>query len=442
MSQIATIDLGALEREPAIRGSVQSLYRLSIGERPYFISETSDAGSVFDVGTFFSIPGSGGARTALRHVVYTSLSSPEFWSTIDRDAVGDCFADEELVERYASSELLASLRQQGARTHHVGLVDPNSGSVHPEAVEELRSVLTLVEEYPVIRPHRFAFLGKPAWDYHEYQLAPRKLMALEHVFRRGCPGGSSLLQRYAAAESAGEKAVREFYATTGLKQPPEPWALFSDMVYDCATKFEDHDRHLTWQETVNLSGVSASRLEATVDLLTYCTIALNRILSLTNLTLWDVKWELAVSGDELIVVDTIDQDSIRLTGTREVDGRQVFFHFNKQAVRDYYRIVHSDWHAALNDAKAAAATDPDGRQFREVYDAGVASGAYPPIPEMDSRFADLQARKYELPLRPFGATQLSDDGEDLMQEELRLYDDFGRLEQLLAVNSADPAAVL
>jgi phosphoribosylaminoimidazole-succinocarboxamide synthase len=432
-----TVDLAQLDGPPTYRGSVQDLYRLTIDDRPYFIAKTSDAGSVFDVGTFFAVPGSGRARTAMRHYIYTALAAPDTWKSLTDADIQACFADSERALQLSSSGMLASLRAHGARTHHVGVVDPTSGQVHSE-VTELDTTLTLVEEYPVIRPNRFAYLNKPAWDYHHYQLATNKLMAVEHVFRRGCPGGSSLLQRYAAAAEAGDTAAADFLTANSLTEPPQPWTLFPNMTYDCATKFEDHDRHLPWQETVHLSGVSADVFQRVIELLTYCTIALNRLLSMTALTLWDVKWELAVADDELVVVDTIDQDSIRLTGTQDVDGRCVYFHFNKQAVRDYYRIVRADWYAALNDAKAVAAVDPQGRVFREVYDEGVSTGAYPPIPTMDPKFAALQEQKYQLPLQPFVApgVDAAPTGEGLMQDELRYYSDVGFLDGFLDANSA------
>ena len=439
---VSRVDLGVMNGEPTVRGSVQNLYRITEGDARYFLAEASDAGSVFDVGTFFAIPGSGEARTALRHVVFNSLSDPATWSAMDRADIERCYKNARYVDYLGNHDVLRRLRAGGMRTHHVGVVDPRTGELCADVGATPRSALVLVEEFPVIKPTNFVFLDRAGWDYHEYHVADRKVSALEHVFRLGIPGGSSILDRYQAAMATNDGTnLAQTLSSLGLSSPPKPWQKLDDMLYDCATKFEDHDRHLDWQETIHIGGMARSTLEDAVLTLTYATIQVTKLLERAGFVLWDLKWEIAVDGGEVVVVDTLDQDSVRMTGSTEFDGRRCFIHFNKQAVRDYYRIIHREWHQALNDAKSHARKDPSGRPFITIYNEGVTSGDYPPIPEMDPEFGALQARKYDLTVTSIGGQERFDgihtEVNRLASEELKYYEGAGFLAEFLTVNSVD-----
>ena len=66
---------------PLYTGSVQNLYE--VPDHPeLLISETTNGGSVFDVGTIFSIAGSDVARASFRHFVYQELHKPSAWQDI------------------------------------------------------------------------------------------------------------------------------------------------------------------------------------------------------------------------------------------------------------------------------------------------------------------------------------------------------------------------
>ena len=79
-SPISKVPLEAL-REPFYEGSVQRLY--AIPDQPdYMVTETSAGGSVFDVGTIFSIEGSDVARAVFRHVLYSGLAKSETWQEV------------------------------------------------------------------------------------------------------------------------------------------------------------------------------------------------------------------------------------------------------------------------------------------------------------------------------------------------------------------------
>jgi phosphoribosylaminoimidazole-succinocarboxamide synthase len=421
---------------PVIHGSVQNIYRWHHDGRDYLVSEASDAGSAFDVGTFFEIPGSGQSRTELRHAVFRRLASAAAWQALTRADVDACCSGT-VAERRWSDARLQRLCAEGAATHHVGVVDEATGEVTDGAV---RSRIVLVEAFPVIRPVHFTRLGRSAWDYHRYQIADRKLVDLEHIFRLGSPAGSSIEQRYRKAVQSGNAAAAEqLLRGLGLDKPIVAWGKFDDMLYDCSTKYEDHDRYLGWQEAVHVSGVDHDVFDTVIELLAFCTIMVNRVFAELGFILWDMKWEAAVDGAEVVVVDTVDHDSIRITSDELVDGRRCYTHFNKQAVRDYYRILHPEWVAALDDAKARAEADPTARTFMSVYEEGVALRQYPPIPPLDPDFAAIQTRKYDkVAGGASGRLPIDADGgiRAIVEDEVRYYAGRGRGDEFLSHISA------
>jgi hypothetical protein len=154
------------------------------------------------------------------------------------------------------------------------------------------------------------------------------------------------------------------------------------------------------------------------------------------LRLWDIKWELATLGDDLFVVDTIDTDSLRATYTIADGGSEYIAHFNKQAMRDYYRIMHSEWLGAVNEAKEAA--KQDGRPFTAILAEGQARGDYAGTPEPASEFMALQARKMGLLsdylLERANAEQTREGVAALAKEELAYYRESGNFEVYCGLN--------
>lgn len=154
-----------------------------------------------------------------------------------------------------------------------------------------------------------------------------------------------------------------------------------------------------------------------------------------GLSLWDLKWEIAREGDRLVFVDTIDTDSVRVTFNMKHDNRSYFVHFNKQAMRDYYRIMHGDWLDSVNEAKKLAAQS--GRPFTEILIEGQNKKEYPANPVIEAKFLDIQKQKFGMIL---GFIQNKD--QDLRQEaeriarlELDYYFDSGKKEEYEGLNS-------
>ena len=110
-------------------------------------------------------------------------------------------------------------------------------------------------------------------------------------------------------------------------------------------------------------------------------------------------------------------------------------HFNKQAMRDYYKIMHGDWYNAVNEAKGVAAQS--GRPFTEVLAHGQKRKDYPPTPEVDKAFLHIQKAKFEM-IQSF----IKNQGHDLREEagriagtEIDYYTSSGNLEQYEVLNS-------
>lgn len=428
--QPLNVDLGQLRDQEPVRASVQNIYRWKKDGQKYFVAEATDSGSVFDYGTFFEIPGSGLSRTALRHKVYQMLSAPVAWQQLDAEDLQTHLTESD-DKRLSEGDLLQRLRTYGASTHHIGMVDAKTGDVTSNLID---TNLVIIKEFPVIKPVHFPFGGRQAWDYHKYQVAKRKLLAIEHIFRFGSPAGSAIEQRFRSVMQTGdEELVARTLESMGLQEPVVPWGTFSHLLYDCSTKYEDHDRYVDWQEAVHISGIRHEHFSDAIDLLSLCTLLLRKMFSELGFVLWDMKWEAAYDKGEIIVVDTVDHDSVRITSDITFDGRRFFAHFNKQAIRDYYRILHPDWHAALGDAKARAEVDSLARPFRAILDEGVDNGIYPAVPTLDPAFAAIQSDKYMAVSK--GDTRTKIEQLELVQElvrrELRYYENRGYRDQYL-----------
>jgi hypothetical protein len=228
-----------------------------------------------------------------------------------------------------------------------------------------------------------------------------------------------------------------FLNSFGVAPPLKSWSQLPNLAVEWSTKFEGYDRYISTQEALLIAGVDAETFNSVVDLLFLATVQVNSYIASTNLELWDLKWELAIKNDEIVIVDTMDHDSMRLTLRldHELAGPCVV-HFNKQAVRDYYKIFHADWHSALEDAKRRSNL-PGSGPFKEVYRDGVEAGEYPESPGLDEEFAELQSRKYGLVTEgPAADPALS---QKLAAEEIEYYSARGRLEDFQRFNSIAPA---
>lgn len=418
--------------EPVYRGSVQNLY--AVPDHPgYIVCETTEAGSVFDVGSIFKIEGNDINRAIFRHAMYARLGKPETWQRVEQ-----VLLDTHTLGGTWRSQLmdgtLPAMIESGAQTHHVGMLDAVTGEIATQGMPKNPSCYNVVRRFPVMKPPLRNVMGNFVFDYAQFHQSGTYVVPLEYIVRFGVTSGSSVLKKY---ETLGEKERRAFEQELGLSEPMQAWQMLDRPIYDLTSKYEPEDRAVTKQEALIMSGLSAQLFTSTIKMALLGAWAVRALLEEIGLQLWDLKWEFAVDGDDIFFVDTIDADSFRATGTVPVDGRELIIHYNKQAMRDYYRIICADWYAGVNAAKVEAAKS--GVPFKEMLKAGQAAGRYPHTPVVDQAFLDLQARKTALiKQHVLGETDAETVRAGLVEAglaEAEFYRAQGKLAELLKLNA-------
>lgn len=380
-----SINLGQLG-EPVYNGSVQRLFAAP-GHPAYMVCETTPAGSVFDVGSIFEIKENDLNRAVFRHALYSLLGKASTWQKVKQRLESDSSIDAAWKKELLQGPLETML-SGGGLTHHVGMVDAKTGAVVTAGMPENPSCFNVVRRFPVMKPPQRPFLGAHVYDYEQFYLSSTYVVPLEYIVRFGITGGSSILRKHAALNDAAKRAYEQ---ELGLTQPMEAWQMLNHPIYDLTSKYEPEDRNVSRQEALLMSGLATQGFLDTVKMALLGAYVVRGILDDIGLTLWDMKWEFAVDDDDCFFVDTVDTDSFRATSTLEHEGRKLILHYNKQAMRDYYKIVHADWYAGVNDAKKEAAKQ--GGPFTTILREGQASGKWPNTPEVEAEFLALQAEK-------------------------------------------------
>jgi len=426
------IDLSGLD-EPDYTGSVQELY-FSKQNPEWMICKTMPGGSVFDVGTIFSIPGSDICRTALRHKIYSSLGAPGQWDRVQK-IIGEKCKDNQEMLWFLNEGLLEDFRANGANTHHVGMIDKDTGEVHRETFPRNPSPYVLVKRYRIIKPGRVSCFSKYLWDYSDYRAADKFVIPLENIVRFGVTSGSSIYKKYLSLDGRGR---RDFLGELGLEQELVPWTFFAKPLVDFTTKYEPEDRSLSLQEALYISGVNGASFLNIIKMCLLGSIMVAEIFREMGLLLWDLKWEIARDGDKLVFVDTIDTDSVRVTARVAYKDRVYFVNFNKQAMRDYYMIMSPRWCEAVKSAKAEAVDS--GRSFHHYLKAGQGKGSYPKTPVVDEEFIRIQEQKFSALIDYiYGrstAGEITEKYKLIGREEIRYYDAKGVLDEFGKLNGA------
>jgi len=364
------IDLSVLKREPDYKGSVQNLYFI---DDEFILCETTTGGSVFDVGTIFSIPDSDKYRTAIRHMIYSNLNCGK-----DFEDVFNFIEKNKRLKDILDPKFLKEIKDKGIRTHHIGIVDRETGEVYEEGFPENLTNLTLVKRFNIYHPERIKIQDKFLYDYHKYHGADNYVIPLENILRFGITPQSSIYKKYLKADEENRKKILTDYGVDEFY----PWQIFDVPKFDFTTKYEPQDRAVSFQEALNISGIGGESFKKLINLTYFCGIFIYLFFKRVDLILWDLKLEFAKSDNEIILVDTVDTDSVRVT--YDLEGNHV--HFNKQAVRDYYIKFHKDWVEAVNKAKEKSKTT--GEKFQEIL-----QREYGDTPHIEREFLELQAEK-------------------------------------------------
>ena len=415
---------------PCYTGSVQKLY--DVPDHPeLLLSETTAGGSVFDVGTIFNIEGSDVGRASFRHLVFQELQDPEAWKSLSQKLS----EEGSLIQKDKSGlveKVLSGFGKNGAPTHHTGMIDRSSGEVYAKGFPSIPSNLTLIKKYKVKKPELNKLLGWHFYDYEKYHHIDQYVIPLEYIVRLGITSGSSILRKYSALSDSQKK---EYLNDLGIDRPLSPWIQFDNPIVDLTTKYEPEDRNISRQEAALISGTDGNTFARSMIMAILGAYLLQRIFARMGLFLWDLKWEIAKDGDNLVFVDTIDTDSVRVTFNIVRDNRTYFIHFNKQSMRDYYKIMHSEWYSAVNEAKEIAAKT--GKAFTEILTEGQNRNKYPLTPVIDERFLDLQKRKFEM-IQGFiqgKEKELQKEAEKIACAEIDYYESAKKIEEYEELNA-------
>ncbi len=349
------IDINLL-KEPFYKGSVQNIHLLE--DYPeYMVCETTTGGSVFDVGTIFHIPNSDIYRAALRHKIYTALEDKEQWMKF----VG-IFPD-------------------NLKTHHIGMIDAVTGEVVSGKFPDNISRFNVVKRFNVKKPVQVKLDKLILWDYSDVYRGDDMVIPLENIVRFGITPSSSIYKKFVKLTNEEQEKFLQEYGVDKI----EPWGYFKEPRVDFTTKYEPEDRALDFQEALYISTLSGEKYIKLFEYTKLCSLFVKSFFAQIGLDLWDLKWEFAKEGNNLIVVDTIDTDSIRVT--MKIDNK--YIHFNKQAIRDYYIKFHPDWIEEINKSKNRA--KETGKPFQKYL-----KEKYPEPPEIDGQFIEIQSRKLEV----------------------------------------------
>jgi phosphoribosylaminoimidazole-succinocarboxamide synthase len=420
-------DLG----EPFYEGSVQRLYAVP-GDDSVMVTRTTSRGSVFDVGALFEIAGHDVNRALFRHVLYSRLGDPAVWRRV-KAAIE---AAPELDPAYRA-ELLGPLLERccerGARTHHEGMLDAVTGEVVRHGVPANPSACNVVRKYQILKPERTRFLGAPLFDYAKFPHADRFVVPLEYIVRFGITSASSVYKKYLAMDA---KTKTAFERELGVSRPLEAWQYLERPISDFTSKFEPEDRMVSKQEALVMCGLSGVQFAESGTLAVLGAWVVRDLVEELGLRMWDLKWEFAKDGDELVFVDTIDTDSIRATMALEHGGQGYAVHYNKQAMRDYFGLLHRDWIADIAEAKLLG--QKEGVAFTEILKAGQAEGRYAGTPSVDPAFLGLQEEKMaairDALTGAATAAEVRSRLEAAGREELAFYEGRGALGDLGKIN--------
>jgi phosphoribosylaminoimidazole-succinocarboxamide synthase len=426
----ATLPLDRLG-EPFYTGSVQRLYPIP-GDDGHMATETTSRGSVFDVGSIFEIPGSDVARAVFRHVLYSRMADPGLWRAV-RETIRQAPDLEEAYRQILLGQTLDRLCTEGAATHHAGMIDAVSGEIVACGVPAHPSAVNVVRRYQILKPRPVRVLGRRCYDYSGMAGADHYVIPLEFIVRFGITAASSVLKKY---QSLPESARRAYAQELGVDGELIPWRMLARPINDCTTKHEPEDRAVSLQEALAISGLAGEPFASTLELAALGAWAVRHLVEPAGLKLWDLKWEFARAGDRIVFVDTIDTDSMRATLSLSWEEQPVAIHCNKQSMRDFYRIVHPEWLAAVNQAKEEAREA--GRNFTEILGEGQKSGRWPVTPVVNGEFLALQSRKLEIIrdclLGKLEAGEARGALAQTGQAELRYFDSLRKIGDFLRIN--------
>lgn len=219
----------------------------------------------------------------------------------------------------------------GIASHYLGLVENDQ----PRKLDDLRhpSQILQCKLVRVVRP----ILRDGIYDYSPVKAEQSNyLIPLEVIFRNSLPAGSSVFKRL----KNGSLKLEDL----GFRSIPEPGTRLEKPLLDVSTKLESIDRYISWNEALQISGLTENELSTlqryTMEINDFITRETERL----GLYHEDGKVEFAFDENRnIILVDALGTpDECRFT----YEGIPV----SKEVARIFYRKTR--WYQEVEEAKA------------------------------------------------------------------------------------------
>lgn len=300
-------------------GSVKNLWA---GDQNGFVEfEYTNAYSVFDWGRMPDLlEGKGAALASIGAHFFKVLGDPGTWRSLRQHSLlSKTLQNLDPSFRAALEHELSVLCESGLAHHFV------------QKSAENRFV---VQQVPILKPQVAQWGARTLYHYTNGQAAsPTRLLPLEVVFRWGMPSGSSLKERLTA----------DYAREIGFSSVPSEGQAFSFPVLEFFTKLEPTDRFLTWEQALNYAAISLQTFQTLVARTQLLCVFLKAYFDERGLELWDGKFEWALKDGQLLLVDSIGPDELRLlfSGTN--------LQVSKEFLRQFYR--KNSWYENLQKMK-------------------------------------------------------------------------------------------
>ncbi|MBI3555142.1 MAG: hypothetical protein HY074_02615 [Deltaproteobacteria bacterium] len=305
-------------------GSVKNLWEITADKLEF---EYTDAYSVFDWGRMpDTLAHKGDALAAIGAYFFKAVANPDSWKTA----------------QLRKSPWLAGFKGRLRELLEAEISVLEREGLHHHLLERTGTNKLRVQRVSAIGPVEHQLGPQALYHYSGQGWEKRvRLIPLEVVFRFGVPQGSSLIERLTPA----------YVAQLGLESLPLEGKKLDRPVIEFFSKLEGTDRFFTWEQALNYSGLTYANFEKLLARSMVLAVWLAGTFEGKGLELWDGKFEWALDDDQLMLVDSIGPDELRLLDP--MTGTQI----SKEFLRLFYR--KTEWFEAVKLAKSEAATDSE-----------------------------------------------------------------------------------
>jgi len=228
-----------------------------------------------------------------------------------------------------SAYFFERLGEVGIPNHYIGVVE-NGRVKKLEELEEPSNIME-IRLVRVIKP-----IKMNGYDYSSIKSENANfLLPLEVIYRNVLPEGSSVFKRLEKGLTTPEQL--------GLKEMPEPGQKLEKPIVEASTKLESEDRYISWDEAMEISGLSREELEELKSITMRVNEIITREVSKAGIVNEDGKLEFAFDEKRrFMVVDTVGTpDECRFS----FGGTQV----SKEILRHFYK--RTKWYKRLEKFK-------------------------------------------------------------------------------------------